>query len=202
MIKNNDEGSGGLPSQGFSEIANVGNPFCTVCEWARGASFQRNTLRFNGVYQAPWGIDLSSIVYIGTGTYYNSSYSAPQGRLSLSSGQFADNRFITGPAVTIPAGVQNRFSGPAVLPSGSQVPRDSLKGLPLYKVDMRVSKDFPSRERGLKFTAMVEAFNVFNHPNYGSYQTVVNLPGFGNPTQNTSISYVPREIQFAFRAAF
>ena len=30
----------------------------------------------------------------------------------------------------------------------------------------------------------------------------VNLPNFGSPVQSTSISYVPREFQFAFHVAF
>jgi hypothetical protein len=98
--------------------------------------------------------------------------------------------------------VRDRFAGPAVLPAGSYVPRDGLKGLPLYKVDLRIAKEFSIPESRVKFTARVEAFNLFNHPNYGSYQTAVNLPGFGNPQQNSSISYVPREFQLAFRASF
>jgi hypothetical protein len=81
--------------------------------------------------------------------------------------------------------------------------KNSLKGIPLYKVDMRLSKDFKIRER-LTFTGMLELFNVLNHPNYGGYQTAVNLPagGFGVPTQSSSISYLPRELQIAFRVGF
>jgi hypothetical protein len=201
MIKNNDQGSGGLPSQGFSEIANINNILCPSCEWGRGVGFQRNTFRFNGVYQGPWGVTMSGIVYLGTGSYFDDSYSAPAGRLDLASGQYGDNLLISSTGVTIPANVLSRFNGPATFATGSTLPRDALKGLPLYKTDMRLSKDFKIIER-FRFTTMVEAFNVFNHPNYGSYQTVVNLPNFGTPTQDTSISYVPREIQIAFRASF
>ncbi|HEY7386943.1 MAG TPA: carboxypeptidase regulatory-like domain-containing protein [Bryobacteraceae bacterium] len=208
MIKNNDEGSGGLPTQGFSEIANINNYYCPSCSWGRSPSFQRDTFRFNGVYQGPWGLNFSGIIYIGTGTYWNDSFVAPAGKYALQAGQFGDNLLVNSPtaaagsvAATIPTNVQSRFSGPAQILYGSQLPRDGLKGLPLYKTDFRLSKDFKFRER-LVFTAMAEGFNLFNHPNYGSYQTVVNLPGFGNPVQNTSISYVPREFQFAFHVSF
>jgi hypothetical protein len=208
MIKNNDDGSGGLPTQGFSEISNINNYFCPSCSWGRSPSFQRNTFRFNGVYQGPWGLNFSGVVYISTGTYWNDSFVAPAGKYALQAGQFGDNLLVYSPtaaprsiAATIPANVQGRFSAPAQILYGTQLPRDALKGLPLYKTDLRLAKDLKIHER-LVFTTMVEGFNIFNHPNYGSYQTVVNLPNFGSPVQNTSISYVPREFQFAFHIAF
>ena len=45
-------------------------------------------------------------------------------------------------------------------------------------------------------------FNLLNHPNYGGYDTALNLGSFGTPTQNGSDAYVPREFQFSFHFQF
>jgi hypothetical protein len=51
-------------------------------------------------------------------------------------------------------------------------------------------------------------YNLFNHHNYGSYNTSLSATSaavtalFGSPQQNTGNAYVPREAQLAFRLAF
>jgi hypothetical protein len=87
-----------------------------------------------------------------------------------------------------------------VLP-GQTLKRNALKGTALQKFDIRAQKEFVIRER-LRLDGMFEVFNLFNHPNYGAFQTLVNLPAFGTPQQNSSISYVPRQIQLEFRVSF
>jgi hypothetical protein len=54
----------------------------------------------------------------------------------------------------------------------------------------------------LRFIPIVEAFNLFNHSNFGSYNTVVNLASFGTPVQNQDLAYAPRMLQFAGRIEF
>jgi hypothetical protein len=49
---------------------------------------------------------------------------------------------------------------------------------------------------------IIEAFNLFNHSNFGSYNTVVNLGSFGTPVQNTDLAYAARMLQFAGRLEF
>jgi hypothetical protein len=49
---------------------------------------------------------------------------------------------------------------------------------------------------------MVEAFNLFNHSNFGGYQTVVNVSSYGSPVQNTDLAYAARMLQFAGRIEF
>ena len=63
-----------------------------------------------------------------------------------------------------------------------------------------------------KASLIVEVYNLFNHHNYGSYNTTLNAAGtaaalqtnslFGSPQQNVGNAYVPREAQFAFRIGF
>ena len=47
-----------------------------------------------------------------------------------------------------------------------------------------------------------EVFNLFNHENYGAYQSVLNNAGFGDPRQNLLNAYQPRVFQLAFKFTF
>jgi hypothetical protein len=81
------------------------------------------------------------------------------------------------------------------------VKRDSLVGNPIERIDLRLSKTFTLKER-IRFIPMVEAFNLFNHSNFGGYQTVVNVASYSAPTQNTDLAYAARMLQFAGRIEF
>jgi hypothetical protein len=49
----------------------------------------------------------------------------------------------------------------------------------------------------------VEAFNVLNHTNYGSYNTVITSSTFGKPTASTDVLfYYARMLQFSARVEF
>jgi hypothetical protein len=201
MFYSNDEGNGsGL---GFSSIASIANAACASCEWGRAANFQRNTLRLNAIYQGPWHTNLTGIFYYGSGNQFATGYSAFGSFVKDTiPGFLGTNRLNSGTTtVVIPARYQDRWSGPTTIGPGELIPRDAFHGLPLYKVDLRLSRDFRFADRFV-FTPMVEVFNLFNHPNYGSYATSVNLNNFGVPSQNLQDSYVPREFQFAFHFGF
>ena len=103
--------------------------------------------------------------------------------------------------------VASRFNGPSTIASGETIPRNALQGLPLHKVDLRLTKDIKIAGSA-KISLIGEVYNLFNHHNYGSYN--VNLSAtaaattalFGQPQQNTGNAYVPRQAQFAFRLGF
>ena len=87
------------------------------------------------------------------------------------------------------------------------IPRNALQGLPVHKVDLRVTDDL--RLGGSrKATLILEVFNVFNHANYGSYATSLSATSaattaaFGRPQQIDGNAYVPRQAQLGFRIAF
>jgi hypothetical protein len=87
------------------------------------------------------------------------------------------------------------------------IPRNALEGLPLHKIDLRLTKDI--RIAGtLRAQLIGEVYNLFNHANYGSYNTTLSPTSaattalFGTPAQNTGNAYVPREGQLAFRIVF
>jgi len=87
------------------------------------------------------------------------------------------------------------------------IPRNALQGLPLHKVDLRVTDDL-RLSGSRKATLILEVFNVFNHANYGSYATSLSATNaattaaFGRPQQIDGNAYVPRQAQLGFRIAF
>jgi hypothetical protein len=201
MFKNDDDGSGsGL---GFSSISTINNQACPSCEWGRSPAFQRNTLRLNAIYNGPLGLNLSGVFYYGSGNYFADGFAPPQSYIDTLTGSFlGTNRLNAGTtAIVIPSQYAGRWDGPLVIQPGQSLPRDAFHGLPLYKLDLRLSKDIRFHERFV-LTPMVDVFNLFNHPNYGSYNLLVNIPNFGAPAQNLNDAYVPREFQFAFHFAF
>ncbi|PYR70750.1 MAG: hypothetical protein DMF88_01895 [Acidobacteria bacterium] len=52
------------------------------------------------------------------------------------------------------------------------------------------------------FEGMFEAFNLFNHANYGSYTIIESNANFGKPSANTNLAYQPRMLQLGFRTTF
>ena len=184
------------------------NPFDYLAgEYATSTEFQRNTIRAWTLYQMPWGISTSVSYFYGSGNRFAASISAtPYGK----TGTNRLNASATGgaaAAITIPATVADRFDGPAVISSGMVIPRNALEGLPLHKVDLRLTKDIHI-VHSLKASLIGEVFNLFNHANYGSYNTTLSSTNaattalFGSPAQNTNNAYVPRTGQLAFRVSF
>ena len=97
--------------------------------------------------------------------------------------------------------VRDRFDGPASIASGEIAPRNALKGLPLHRIDVRVSKDL-NLPNGIRLTGIAEVFNITNHANYGAYNGQINSTTFGQPRQNLLNAYQPRVMQLAFKVGF
>jgi hypothetical protein len=189
MFYSNDEGNGsGL---GFSSIASITNPACASCEWGRAGNFQRNTIRVNAIYQGPWRTNLSGSFYYGSGNYFGVPYSTFGSFVKDTiPGFLGTNRLNAGQTtLVVPSKYLDRWSGSTQIARGQLIPRNPFHGLPIYKVDMRLSRDFKFGEH-LTVTPMVELFNLFNHPNYGSYSTAINLNNFGVPSQNGQDTYL------------
>ncbi len=53
-----------------------------------------------------------------------------------------------------------------------------------------------------RVSLIAEVYNLFNHANYGSYNTSLSSASFGLPQQNVGNAYVPRQASFAFRVGF
>ena len=190
MFYQNDNGTTGY-TQG-----DANNQFDHLdAEWARSIDFQRNTVRVWGMYQLPWGFAVSGVYMYGSGNYYATSHGTrPYGKPGT-------NRLNLGAPVTIAEDVRSRFEGPEVIGTGEVVPRNALRGLPIHKVDFRVTKDV-SLGGSAKVSLFAEVFNAFNHANYGTFVGQVNSASFGEPRATAGNGYVPRSGQLGFRFSF
>jgi hypothetical protein len=99
-------------------------------------------------------------------------------------------------------------------------PRNFVRGLGALQMDFAVRREFPIYER-LKLQFRAEAFNIFNHPNFGIIDGncggTPGVPGCTNPTFGEARSTLanslgvlsplyqqggPRSLQFALKLVF
>jgi hypothetical protein len=137
---------------------------------------------FNGIWEAPYGLQLSGVYFYGSGLRFSTSVGGdPRGQA---------------------AGGENRYraSATAIGPAGTIAPRNNLEGSPIQRLDMRVQKHLKIARVGVD--GMLELFNVFDHANYGSYTTQESSASYGLPAFNNNVSYGPRALQLGFRVQF
>jgi len=171
------------------------NQFDLAGDWSRSGEFQRDTFRANGIVSLPLQMTLAGSYLYGSGTYYNASLSGrPFGKPGT-------NRLNVGAPITIPASALDRWEGPAVIATNTAWPRNALRGLPLHKVDMRLSGRL-GKVDGVSVTLLAEVFNIFNWKNYGNYNTQLDSSSFGQPVASSGNAYVPRSGQLGFRFEF
>ncbi len=191
---------------GFQSQGN--NPFDPEAEWARSTDFQRHTVRLNGIWRLPYDISLSGAYLFGSGNYYATTIALnPFGHTGTTRLNSRTTAFTIPESIVTSAGnsdtvpVLDRFDGPASIAPGEIAPRNALKGLPLHRIDLRVSKDI-NLPRGLRVTGIAEVFNVTNHANFGAYNGQISSTSFGQPRQNLLNAYQPRVMQLAFKVSF
>ncbi len=102
------------------------------------------------------------------------------------------------------------FSSP---PAGQQgnAPRNFARGFGAWQMDLAIRREFPIYER-LKLQFRAEAFNVFNHPNFGAINGRFGQSTFGQATATLAQSLGilsplyqgggPRSMQLALRLTF
>jgi hypothetical protein len=184
------------------------NPFRPDDEWARSTEFQRHTLRVNGIYRLPWDFSVAGAYLFGSGQYYQTSVALnPFGHTGTTRLNSGATPLVIPQSVPISStnpklvNVSDRFDGPSSIAPGEIAPRNALRGLPLHKVDLRFTKDV-KLPGGMRATGIAEVFNLFNHANYGAYNTQIGSPTFGQPRQQALNAYLPRVWQFAFKFSF
>src|SRR5437867_2251861 len=107
------------------------------------------------------------------------------------------------------------FANPPVDPTtgnptrNGDAPRNFVRGFGAWQMDLAVRREFPIHER-LKLQFRAEAFNVFNHPNFGNIS--INGSNFGQATATLANSVGvlsslyqtggPRSMQFALKLLF
>jgi len=152
-------------------------------EYSNAATDQRHRAVFNGIYEAPWGIQLSGVYFYGSGLRFGTTYGGDPRNQNTG----GENRYR---AAATPQG-----------PAGTIVPRNDWQGDAIHRVDMRLQKRFALGGRA-SVDGMLEVFNVFNHANYGGYTTQETSASYGLPVFNANVSYQPRGVQLGFRLQF
>jgi len=168
------------------------NQFNIKDGWGPIAGDQRQTLNTSAIYQLKWGFQVAGLFRVGSG----SSYAVTAGSTPFLNGGANRTYLATKTVYDNPI-----FNHPSIAPGYDTVDRNSFYGRAIYRFDGRLQKTFPIRER-YKIILLGEGFNFLNHPNYGSYATDITLSSFATPSQNTSLSYAPREFQLAARFEF
>ena len=136
---------------------------------------QMHRLTFNGIWQMPFGVQLSGLYF------------------------YADNGKTTPTSGVDVLGVGG--SGGRLRANGTLIERNSFNRSDLHRVDMRLQKRFSFGSR-MTFDGMIEVFNLFNHENYNSFVTNEANSRYGLPNADTNIAFQPRTMQFGFRTTF
>lgn len=103
----------------------------------------------------------------------------------------------------------NAFSLP--LTGFGDAPRNFVRGFGAWQMDLAARREFPIHER-LKLQFRAEAFNIFNHPNFGYIDPFFGDPTFGQATMTLASSLGglsplyqtggPRSMQVALKLMF
>jgi Carboxypeptidase regulatory-like domain len=136
---------------------------------------QRHRAVFNGIWDGPYGLQLSGLYFFGSGQRFTTTYGADL----RNSGNY----------------------GTRLRPDGTIATRNDFVGRPLHRVDVRMLRRFPIGG-SVKLEGSLEVFNLLNHANYGSYVTTLSSPLYGQPQQSVGVTYQPRMAQLGFRVTF
>jgi hypothetical protein len=171
---------------------------------------ERHHLTMAAIVNLPWGVEISPILQAGSSRPYlvTSSYNqlnlgggSSGGALIVPNGDPTNvMAFVSTSSATKLAAVQCYYSGNCHV-----VPYNSMRGDPYFNVDTRIAKNIKLGERR-KLQLAFQAFNLFNHANYGNnFDNVIQdtgtfgrSVGFINPTSST----LPRSFTGEFGARF
>jgi len=188
------------------------NPFNFDGDWANGLENQLHTLNVSPGYQWRYGLHGGLLYHYGSGA----NFSTTAGASPTGLGSYTVNRTYCGADATNPTcpHVINPNKSFTVVynnpiynhldpVSGYDITdSDQLVGRPIQRVDANLAKDITFNDH-LKAIVQVEAFNVLNHSNYGSYNGSITSSAYGQPGSTSgTLSYYPRMLQFSARLQF
>jgi hypothetical protein len=149
-------------------------------EWYR-AGDQVKRATFNGIWEAPAGIQLSGLYFYG-----DNGKATPQAGVD---------------PLSISSGIPNQGTSGRLRLDGTLVPRNSFDRPSIHRVDMRLQREFAIAPHA-RVTGIFEIFNVFNHANYNAFVINERSPSFRLPQVDKNVAYQPRVVQLGFRASF
>jgi hypothetical protein len=139
---------------------------------------QRQRATFSGIAELPYGFLVSGLYLFGDQGWGTS-----------------------GSGVDVLATGSSSAATSRLRADGTIIPRNDFDIPSLQRVDLRLQRTFQIAHKAA-VEGIVEVFNVFNHPNYGSFNLVENNANYKKPVDNTNIAYQPRMFQFGFRFTF
>jgi hypothetical protein len=191
------------------------NPYNFNQDWGRASWTPRNSVNLIGTLTAPGGIEFSPVVIANGGHPYDLTIGADLNGDTIANDRPAFATDLTRPSVVVtPFGAFDTDP----LPGQTIVPRNYLTGLPMWIINMRISKTFgfgskepassgskgPVQHRyGLNFNVQVN--NVLNHLNPGGFVGNLSSPLFGQATaMNNGYSDTSnnRKVQFGTQFTF
>jgi hypothetical protein len=188
-------------------------------EWANAQDDQRHTLTVNGNYGWKYGLSLSGLFHYGSGNAFPTYLSSTQ---TSNYAPSYNRTFAAGVVPYYPKLGQTTCTGGTTCVAVYNDPslnfldsatglwmtkRNALYGRNVYRFDTRLQERYKLGERYAAVVA-VEAFNVFNHSNYGTYVGLINSATYATPAQTTSaatgvpVEWRPRSLQFLARFEF
>ncbi len=194
-------------------------------EWANAQDDQRHTLTVTGNYEWKYGLSLSGLFHFGSGNAFptavgTAAASATTGAATAQPTGYAPsyNRTFGAGVTPVPVGATlcatcvrvynptaNNYLDTA---TGYYITkRDAFYGRNVYRADSRLQEKIKVTER-YRVIVAAEVFNLFNHSNYGNYNTTVNSSSYGQPLSTTSaatgvpVEWRPRSLQFLARFEF
>ncbi|SFR99811.1 Carboxypeptidase regulatory-like domain-containing protein [Granulicella pectinivorans] len=180
-------------------------------EWANGTDDQRHTLTVTGEYQWKYGLSLSSLYHFGSGQAFAPSTGASVNGYTLGTRTFAAQPIAPGTTCPVAACVVSYAPiSKAYYDAGYGywiMQRDGFRGTKYNRVDSRLQESFKFKEKYHAIVA-VEAFNLFNHSNYGNFATTTSIGtganAYGTPLAVTGnpVEYFARSLQFIGRFSF
>jgi hypothetical protein len=186
------------------------NPL-TPFEFGPGFNDERHHVTIAGTVNLPWRMEFSPILQAGSARPYTATSS--NNMLNLSSGsalgalvvQNSDpNNLLS--ATLLPPVPNLKVAEAKCYYSGNChiVPYNSLRGDPYFNMDVRLAKNIKLGE-GRNLQLAWQAFNLFNHANYGNnFDNVVQSSTFGKAIGfiNPTSSLLPRAFTAEFGARF
>jgi outer membrane receptor for ferrienterochelin and colicin len=202
-------GGGGSSFRDYPVLAT--DPFASFA-WGPSPNDERHHVTISGIWELPFGMQLSPILQYGSARPYTLTNSAST--LNTGGG--------TQPAVVVPTsdptdylafsgnnkGAQNCFYGINGVAQACTIAKyDPLRGDPFFELDMRLAKNFKFRER-YNLQIVAQAFNLTNRANYGNDfgANIASPSTFGHPIGfiNPASTITPRSLwsEFGFRFTF
>jgi len=195
----------------FSGAVSADLPTVSGARWVR---LLANGWGLDGRLSARTGFPVTlngpSLINPATGQFENAGVDLVPGQpIYLYGSSFPGGRAVNPGAFSLPQGCTPFSCDPTSAPGNA--PRNFVRGFGAFQTDIAVRREFPLHER-LKLQFRAEAFNIFNHPNFGIINTFWGNNLFGQATGSLAQSLGvlsplyqiggPRSLQFALRLTY